>query len=148
VTDYLQKGTGTEQYELLANRIDNAVAQRRSEQRASKIERWLIELAEETTNILWIFTADMDDVIFINSAFEELYGIPIDRLRDDPLAFLDATHPEIDGMWRRPSNGFGTGRLLKLNIELTKARTTNAGYPSKESRSVLTTAKSPGSLAS
>ena len=94
VTDYLQKGTGTEQYELLANRIDNAVAQRRSEQRASRIERWLIELAEETTNILWIFTADMDDVIFINSAFEELYGIPIDRLRDDPLCFLEATHPE------------------------------------------------------
>ncbi|GAB6861966.1 PAS domain S-box protein [Haloplanus litoreus] len=94
VTDYLQKGTGTEQYELLANRIDNAVAQHRSEQRASKIERWLVELAEETTNILWIFTADMDDVIFINSAFEELYGIPIDRLRDDALAFLDATHPE------------------------------------------------------
>ncbi|GAB3312249.1 PAS domain S-box protein [Haloplanus salinarum] len=94
VTDYLQKGTGTEQYELLANRIENAVAQRRSERRANKIERWLVELAEETTNILWIFTADMDDVIFINSAFEELYGIPIDRLRDDPMAFLDATHPE------------------------------------------------------
>ncbi|WP_394337738.1 PAS domain S-box protein [Halobellus sp. Atlit-38R] len=94
VTDYLQKRTGTEQYELLANRIDNAVAQRQSEQRANKIERWLIELAEETTNILWIFTADMDEVIFINSAFEELYGIPIDRLRDDPLGFLDATHPE------------------------------------------------------
>lgn len=94
VTDYLQKRTGTEQYELLANRIENAVAQRRSERRASKIERWLVELAEETNNILWIFTANMDDVIFINSAFEELYGIPLHRLRDDPLCFLEATHPE------------------------------------------------------
>ena len=94
VTDYLQKGSGTERYELLANRIDNAVSQRRSEQRANQIERWLVELAEETHNILWIFTADMDDVIFINSAFEELYGIPIDQLRNDPLCFLEATRPE------------------------------------------------------
>ena len=94
VTDYLQKGTGTEQYELLANRIDNAVTQRRSEHRANRVERWLVELAEETSNILWIFTPDMNDVILINSAFEELYGIRLNQLRDDSLCFLEATHPE------------------------------------------------------
>jgi PAS domain S-box-containing protein len=94
VTDYLQKRKGTEQYELLANRIDHAVAQRRSEQRAHRIERWLVELAEETNNILWIFTADMANVVFMNSAFEELYGIPVDRFHEDPLCFLEATHPE------------------------------------------------------
>jgi len=94
VTDYLQKGTGTEQYELLANRIDNAVAQRRSKRRAHQIERWLVELAEETNSILWVFNAEMDDVLFINSAFEELYGISLDRFREDPLCFLEATHPD------------------------------------------------------
>lgn len=39
VTDYLQKGTGTEQYELLANRIFNAVQQYRATQRAQNLER-------------------------------------------------------------------------------------------------------------
>jgi DNA-binding NtrC family response regulator len=34
VTDYLQKGVGTDQYELLANRIENAVEGRRAERRA------------------------------------------------------------------------------------------------------------------
>lgn len=38
-TDYLQKGIGSEQYELLANRITNAVGQRRPEQRALNHER-------------------------------------------------------------------------------------------------------------
>lgn len=38
-TDYLQKGTGTEQYELLANRIKNAVESNRNKERAAYLER-------------------------------------------------------------------------------------------------------------
>jgi len=39
VTDYLQKGTGTERYELLANRIENAVEAHRTERRADELAR-------------------------------------------------------------------------------------------------------------
>ena len=39
VTDYLQKGTGHEQYDLLANRIDNAVEAHRAEKRAAELSR-------------------------------------------------------------------------------------------------------------
>ncbi len=45
VTDYLQKSSGTEQYELLANRIRNAVEARRETQRARKQEQ-LMRLTE------------------------------------------------------------------------------------------------------
>jgi len=38
-TDYLQKGPGTDQYELLANRIQNAVEQYHSQQRAANLNR-------------------------------------------------------------------------------------------------------------
>ncbi|NLV07981.1 response regulator [Haloarcula rubripromontorii] len=38
-TDYLRKGHGTERYELLANRIENAVEQYRTTQRAAELER-------------------------------------------------------------------------------------------------------------
>ncbi len=38
-TDYLQKGGGTEQYELLANRIRNAVEQSRSKQQVANLNR-------------------------------------------------------------------------------------------------------------
>jgi len=38
-TDYLQKQSGTEQYELLANRIKNAVEQYHSERRVAALER-------------------------------------------------------------------------------------------------------------
>ena len=39
VTDYLQKGTGTERYELLANRVVNAVEAHRAEERADELAR-------------------------------------------------------------------------------------------------------------
>lgn len=39
VTDYLQKGSGSEQYELLGNRIRNAVQARRETQRADRQEQ-------------------------------------------------------------------------------------------------------------
>ena len=50
VTDYLQKESGTEQYELLANRIRNAVHARRESQRADRHEQLmrLTEFAGET----------------------------------------------------------------------------------------------------
>lgn len=41
VTDYLRKDTGTDQYEVLANRISNAVAQRRAETALKERERRL-----------------------------------------------------------------------------------------------------------
>ncbi len=94
VTDYLQKQTGAEQYELLANRIRNAVEQHRASQRAQQIERWLRELAEETKNVLWIFSGDMDEVIFVNSTFEDLFGIPTEQLRENPQQFLEVVHPD------------------------------------------------------
>ena len=38
-TDYLQKQSGTEQYDLLANRVKNAVGQFRADQRVTELER-------------------------------------------------------------------------------------------------------------
>ena len=47
VTDYLRKGTGTDQYEVLANRISNAVAGRRAEQALREREQRLASQRDE-----------------------------------------------------------------------------------------------------
>jgi len=49
VTDYLQKGSGSEQYELLTNRVRNAVEARRETQRADRQEQ-LMRLTEFAGN--------------------------------------------------------------------------------------------------
>jgi len=50
-TDYLQKATGTDQYELLANRVRNAVEQYRASRRATELDR-IRRLATEVNQVL------------------------------------------------------------------------------------------------
>jgi len=69
VTDYLQKESGSEQYELLANRIRNAVERTRAEQ-ARQRHLEAIETAREGISIL-----DGDgEFIYVNEAYAALYG--------------------------------------------------------------------------
>ena len=77
VTDYLQKASGTEQYQLLANRIRNAVEARREAERADRQEQLmrLTELAGDTGG----FELDVDagDVLLTDGA-RRLVGLPDD----------------------------------------------------------------------
>jgi PAS domain S-box-containing protein len=94
VTDYLQKGTGTSQYTVLANRIANVVEQFRSRQAITETEQRLSQLSEHTDDILFMFTDDWSELLFINSAYEDIWGGSIDELREDPKSFLEYIHPD------------------------------------------------------
>jgi PAS domain S-box-containing protein len=94
VTDYLQKETGTKQYTVLAHRIENVVEQYRSQHAAEATERKLSQLAEHTDDILFMFDGDWEELLFINSAYEEIWGQSIPELRDDPASFLEFVHPD------------------------------------------------------
>lgn len=94
VTDYLQKESGTSQYAVLANRITNAVEQHRSRRAVRETEQKLSELAERTDDILFMFTGDWSELLFINSAYEEIWGESIEDLEKDPTSFLSSVHPE------------------------------------------------------
>ncbi|MFT4947720.1 MAG: PAS domain S-box-containing protein, partial [Natronomonas sp.] len=93
VTDYLQKGTGNSQYTVLTNRIANVVEQFRSRQAVKETEQRLSQLAEHTDDILFMFDGDWSELLFINSAYEDLWGGSVDELREDPDSFLDNIHP-------------------------------------------------------
>ncbi|GCF13970.1 hypothetical protein Harman_19050 [Haloarcula mannanilytica] len=94
VTDYLQKSFGVEVYELLANRIENAVSEYRAKRQAAESERRVRELTEATNDILWEFTADLSEVLVINSAYEDIWGRSVADLQENPHDFLNGIHPE------------------------------------------------------
>ena len=79
-TDYLQKQSGTEQYELLANRIRNAVrrysTEREFQQRSRAIEASIDGIA--------LLNED-DEYTFVNQAHADIYGY------DDPAALRGNT---------------------------------------------------------
>ncbi|WP_336330547.1 PAS domain-containing response regulator [Haloarcula sp. CGMCC 1.2071] len=63
-TDYLQKQSGTEQYELLANRINNVVTQYRSEKQLQQTREEYAAVFENTRNGLLLVDVEEDGFRF------------------------------------------------------------------------------------
>lgn len=63
----------------------------------------LLQLTEATNDALWMFSSGWDELVFVNSAYEDIFGQSVATLQEDPAAFLEAVHPDhqkrvIDGM--------------------------------------------------
>lgn len=128
VTDYLQKGTGTEQYELLANRIDNAIEARRATQRVARQEELmrLTELAGATGG--WELDLETEELVLTDGA-RRLFDLPNDSLSFEEA--LDLFHPDdrdavqdtldkaaqtgeqVEGTWRVRTDG-GEQQILDV----------------------------------
>jgi len=117
VTDYLQKRTGTSQYDVLANRVENAV-ERAETRRAA---RHLRELADTTDRILYIFTHDWSELLFINSAYEEIWGRSTAALREDPADFLNGVHPADRDRVRDAMGRMSDGQSLELEYRVNES---------------------------
>ncbi|WP_081927477.1 hybrid sensor histidine kinase/response regulator [Halobellus rufus] len=79
VTDYLQKETGTEQYTVLANRIENAVEQTRSQRALTESEKRLSRFIEQSP----LGTIEYDEtftIVRVNESATEITGYSADEL--------------------------------------------------------------------
>ncbi len=115
-TDYLQKEMGSEQYELLANRIVNAVEQYRTEREHQRVYQAL-ETATEGIGIL-----DEDgEYVYVNEVYAGLYGREPDDLvgnhweflypDDQVTRFTDEILPSLE------TQGSWTGRSVGLHAD-------------------------------
>ena len=78
-------------------------------------------IASVSSDVLWLFTGDWSEVLFVNDAVGNIYGISSDQLYDDPVAFLDAVHPDdvtrvIDAM-ERLSDGESVDIEYRVNAD-------------------------------
>lgn len=80
--DYLRKRYGTEQYELLANRICNVTEQYRSAVRLRKIREEYATVFENVQSGLPLVNVDGGDFVYrrYNALFSELTGCRTRRL--------------------------------------------------------------------
>ncbi|SDY75648.1 PAS domain S-box protein [Halopenitus persicus] len=111
-TDYLQKRGGTEQYELLANRIGNAVEQYRYETERNRVYRAL----ETATQAIGLIDED-GHYVYLNEAYANLYGYEPDDLvgehwevlypEDETERFNEEILPQLEreGRWTGQSRG-------------------------------------------
>jgi PAS domain S-box-containing protein len=106
VTDYLQKGTGTDQYAVLANRITNVVRRYRAEQEVQNGYQ-AMETAREGISLL----DEQGTFLYVNPAYAETYGYDRAELIGEhweilyPETHVEQVYEEIlpsvpeDGRW-------------------------------------------------
>ncbi|MUV57713.1 response regulator [Halogeometricum sp. CBA1124] len=96
VTDYLQKGTGTEQYTLLANRIVNAVESYRSRRVLEERKRRLETLIDNLPGFVYRCENDPGwPMEYVEGDCEQLTGYTAAELEsDDSLWGEEVLHPD------------------------------------------------------
>ncbi|MFC7249924.1 response regulator [Halomicroarcula sp. GCM10025324] len=87
-TDYMQKGTGTDTYEVLANRVKNAVEQYRTEQQFWSALSWYQRLVEQ--ELTGVCIVQGGEFVYVNQKLAEILGYGQDELVGQPPSFVVA----------------------------------------------------------
>jgi PAS domain S-box-containing protein len=119
VTDYVIRETIGTQHELVARKVVTHVERRRMEARAARADERLHELAGTSNDVLWTFSADWGELLFVNAAYEEVFGQSPERLRDDPTSFLGVVHDDdrdrVKLAMERASSGTAQGVEFRVD---------------------------------
>lgn len=91
----------------------------KAEQRRAETETQLEQIADKTTDVLWMFTADWEELLFVNPAFEDVYGGSVVGLKEDAASFLDYVHPDdrpaVTAAMERISGGTSVDMEYRVN---------------------------------
>ncbi|MFB6171107.1 MAG: PAS domain S-box protein [Haloarculaceae archaeon] len=93
ITDYLQKEFTRDQFELLANRIHNAVEHYRMLCGHAQRTALLTDVANNISESVFVVTDD-SELLYSSDVIEDIYGLPTETFEEDPLAFLEYVHPD------------------------------------------------------
>jgi len=66
----------------------------RAKQEYQALSTRLSELSATTSDVLWLFSGDWSELLFVNPAYESVFGQPTETIERDPEAFLDVIHPD------------------------------------------------------
>jgi PAS domain S-box-containing protein len=96
VTDYLQKEVGTDQYTLLANRIERAVSERRTESALAESERVLSTLMSNIPGMVYRCRNERGwPMAFVSDGAIDVIGYRPSALVEGDVSFgADVIHPE------------------------------------------------------
>lgn len=105
VTDYVQKGGGRDQYEVLVNRIRNAVEAFRTEHELWTTLSWYQRLVEQ--NLAGMYLIQQEEFVYVNERLADIFGYTQDELIGaSPTELVaDPDHEELLENLRRREAG-------------------------------------------
>ena len=78
----------------------------------------LEEIAAKSPDVLWMFTADWEELLFVNDAIETVFGIGPERLAQYPTAFLEHVHPEDRARVKRAMYRLSEGESIVMEYRV------------------------------
>lgn len=79
--------------ELVAN-VNALLRMRAAETQLRESEGRFRQLAENITDVFWIFAPDGPELLYVSPAYAAVWGGDADALRGDPMAWLATVHPQ------------------------------------------------------
>ena len=120
-TDVFRKDTYAGHSDLLVNRIRLLVEHHQSTQTAVRTRQQLTELAEQSDELLWVFSGDWSEIQFVNSAYQTLYGRSAESLQANPAEFMTAVHPDDQDSVIQAMQRASAGESVDLEFRITRS---------------------------
>ncbi|WP_276414115.1 PAS domain S-box protein [Haloarcula halobia] len=79
---------------ILARHATTALDRVQQAQERRESERRFRLIAEHIDEIVYLTTADFSEMLYINPAYEDIYGRPVEELYEEPTSFIDVAHPD------------------------------------------------------
>ena len=76
------------------------------------------EIVESASDALWMFRDDFSETLFMNQPYEEIFGQPTSVLLDDPLAFIEAVHPDDRQLMRQNVDQISSGSSVDFELRV------------------------------
>lgn len=89
-----------------------------AQKRQRETENRLKQIAANADDVLWMFSGEWDEVLFVNEAFEEMWGMSRDELHEDPSRFLEEIHPDDRSPVRRAMERLSSGESVELEYRV------------------------------
>lgn len=81
-------------------------------------ERLLEKVAETPSDIIYMFSADWEEIIFVNSAYEDIWGRDIATLEQDSTDFLNGIHPDDRGAVKEAMEKVSNGEIVEIEFRV------------------------------
>jgi len=78
----------------------------------------VLQLTQYTTDALWMFTRDWRELVYVNSAYEDIFGQSTEALAAEPTVFLDAVHPADRERVERGMQELGGGSPVDIEFRV------------------------------
>jgi two-component system sporulation sensor kinase C len=98
-----------------AQSLAQAMSRELAEDRRREVEAWLRQLVDNTDVVLWMRSLDEPGSVYVNPAFERVWGRSRQSMTGDPDSFLETIHPEdrdrMREVMRRQQQGESFGAI-------------------------------------